>query len=74
MASRNDNGLYNMLFAAMGLLLLAIAGWIGQSVAHLPAIEQKLDDFSGSTNAVLADHKSILADHETRIRTLEHGK
>lgn len=73
-AGRGENTLFNAIFAAMGLLLLGIAGWIGQSVAHLPAIEQKLVDFSESTNAILADHKAILTDHETRIRTLENAK
>jgi hypothetical protein len=60
----NSMWLFNAIFAAMGMLLLAVAGWIGTSVSHIPQIEQKLDDF-------MKEATGTLSDHETRIRKLE---
>lgn len=59
--------LFNLIFVAMGMLLLGVATWIAASAAHLPAIEQRLDDF------ILAAQNRI-DDHENRIRTLELRK
>jgi len=58
---------FNILFSAMGMLLLGVAGWIAMSVAHIPSIEQKLDDFMITAN-------TILMDHESRLRKLEDRK
>lgn len=58
---------FNMLFTGMGLLLLGIAGWIAASVAHIPSIDQKLEDFIKTAT-------STFSDHETRIRNLEGHK
>lgn len=55
-----DSFLFNSIFSALGVLLLGIVAWIGASVAHLPAIEQKMDDFMYSTTNTLTDHESRL--------------
>jgi hypothetical protein len=60
----NEPSLFTTIFMAMGTLLLAVAVWIGSSVAHIPTIEQKLQDFMEAANKTLGDH-------EARIRTLE---
>lgn len=62
-----ENKLFNLLFTAMGTLLLSVAIWIGTSVSHIPTIEQKLKDFMSSANKTLGDH-------EMRIRELETKK
>lgn len=62
-----ESRMFNTIFAAMGALLLLVAAWIGSSVAHIPNIEQKLDDFMQAAN-------DKLADHEVRIRTLEKAE
>jgi hypothetical protein len=59
-----DMRTFNALFVAMGMLLLGVAGWIGMSVAHIPSIDQKIDDFIQRAD-------SIFTDHESRIRNLE---
>lgn len=64
MKTKNETDLFNKIFAAMGVLLCAVACWIGVEVAHLPSIEQKLDDYTVSTDTKITDH-------ETRLRTLE---
>jgi hypothetical protein len=70
--------LFNLLFAGMGTVLLSVAGWIALSVAHLPAIEQKMDDFILAATGKLDDHETRirqnsgqLSEHEARIRTIE---
>lgn len=65
MRTQQEFQLFHSVFSAMGLLLLAIAGWIGMSVAHLPAIEQKLDDYIISSN-------NTLADFDKRITAIEN--
>lgn len=62
----DEQKLFHSLFTAMGMLLLAIVTWIGSNVAHIPAIEQKIDDYHASETATLEDH-------ESRIRMLEVG-
>lgn len=64
MSSKNNIDIYNKLFSGMGIVLLSIAAWIGVNVAHLPVIEQKLNDFITATDKTLTDH-------ETRLRILE---
>jgi hypothetical protein len=64
---KSELHVFNILFSAMGLLLLGVAGWIATSVAHIPSIEQKLDDFMITANQVLVDH-------EGRLRKLENNK
>lgn len=71
---KTDNKLFNVIFSSMGLLLLGIAGWIGTSVAHIPAIEQKLEDFIKVASATLEDHESRLRSQDERIHTLEAHK
>ena len=66
--------LFNCIFVAMGMVLLSVVIWIGANVAHIPAIEQKIDDFIISANTKLADHDARIGDHETRIRTLERTR
>jgi hypothetical protein len=63
----SDMRTFNALFVAMGMLLLGVAGWIGMSVAHIPSIDQKIDDFIQRAD-------SIFTDHESRIRSLESHK
>lgn len=67
MADKKEVRLFNYLFVTMGTLLLGVAGWIGLSVAHIPTIEQRLEDFMFSADKTLGDH-------EVRIRDLEHKK
>lgn len=62
---------FNMLFAAMGTLLLGVACWIASSVAHLPAIEQKMDDFIAAAGVRFTDTDAKIADHEVRLRVIE---
>lgn len=65
--NESDTYLFNIIFSAMGMVLMGVAGWIAVSVAHLPAIEQKLDDY-----IISADNK--LADLNQRVGKLESFK
>lgn len=65
---------FNMLFTAMGTLLLGVACWIAASVAHLPAIEQKMDDFIAAAGARFTGTDEKIADHEARLRVIEGKK
>lgn len=49
------------------LVLIGVSGWIAISVAHLPAIEQKLDDYVREV-----DNK--LSDYDARIKKLEPSR
>ena len=62
---------FNMLFSAMGVCLLGVACWIASSVAHLPAIEQKIDDFVTAAGVRFTDTDAKIADHEVRLRIIE---
>lgn len=53
-----ENKAFNMIFTGMGSLLCAVAIWIGANAAHLPAIEQKLDDYIKTTDQRL-DHAGL---------------
>lgn len=74
----SDMQMFNKLFVAMGALLLAVATWIGSNVSHIPAIEQKMDDFIATAGARLNKHENrldaidgALQKHDHRIQTLE---
>ena len=78
MKPKQEIHIFNMIFSALGVVLLGVAGWIATSVAHLPAIEQKMDDFIAAagvrftgTDSKLAEHEKSIADHEVRIRVIE---
>lgn len=63
----DENRVFHSLYSAMGIVLLGVVGWIGSNVSHIPALEQKLDDYHSAEVASLLDH-------EQRIRSLEGKK
>lgn len=64
MKTGQSSYLFHLFFSGMATALLSIAGWIAVSVAHLPGIEQKLDDYINQATTELSDH-------EARIRKIE---
>lgn len=59
-----SNFVFNSIFTAMGMCLLSVAGWIGLSVADIPAIKVEIQNINRVMGAQISDH-------ETRIRKLE---
>ena len=45
--------LFNCIFVAMGMVLLSVVIWIGANVAHIPAIEQKIEPRAAIALSVL---------------------
>lgn len=64
---KHEMAIYNKLFLGMGGALFSVACWIGLSVAHLPAIEQKLDDYIVTTNNQINDLKAEINRLEARL-------
>ncbi len=49
------------------IVMIAVMGWVGLSVAHLPAIEERLDLYIKQVDAKLLTY-------DERLRKLEPGR
>ena len=69
MEEQAETKFYHNIAIAMGTILLALICWIGSNVAHIPVIDEQIHELKDMlTNVVNVQ----IADHELRLRKLEH--
>lgn len=59
---------FHITSVVIGTLLLGVLAWIGTNVAHIPVIDEEMQDIKTTIRQVVMKE---LDDHETRIRIVE---